>query len=172
MTWLDWAAVALLVYFVVQGLVKGVGAALLGAAAAILAYVLAAIALPSVGGFLVESTLLPRDLAPEWRRAVGFVATFGLLYLLFMLLISVLPGAKRPSTPTQILGLAGGVVKAAVVCMTLVGIIQASPSPGLVADVERSTLVRHVAALQQRYIQDIRRISPIPFPPVGPDSKF
>ena len=173
MTWLDWVVIALTVYFVVQGLIKGVTIALLGALAAVMAYVLAAILLPAVGELLIKSTLMPQDLTPEWRRAVGFTATFGLLYLVFMFLISIMPGAKRPSTPAQILGLVAGGLKSLVVSMAIVGILLASPlSPALGQDVERSAILRFVAGVQKRYIQVVRSISPIPFPPVGPDSKF
>lgn len=169
MTWLDWAVIALFVYFVVQGLIKGVAAALLGAVTAALAYVLAAILLPTVGAWIEAASPLP----PEWDRLAAFVLTFGLFYLLGMLLISVLPGGKRPSAPAQMLGLAGGAVKALVVSMAVVGILLASPlSEAFEQDIDRSPLAKYVAALQQQYIQNIRRASPIPFPPVGPDSKF
>jgi uncharacterized membrane protein required for colicin V production len=173
MTWLYWVVVALTVYFVAQGLIKGATVAALGALAAGVAYVLAAMLLPAVGEMLVKSTLMPQDLTPEWRRAVGFTATFGLLYLVFMVLISIMPGAKRPSTPAQMLGVIAGGVKSLMVSMAIVGILLASPlSPALGQDVERSALLRFVAGFQQRYIQGVRSISPIPFPPVGPDSKF
>lgn len=173
MTWLDWVVIALTVYFIAQGLIKGATVAVLGALAAALAYVLAAILLPAVGEMLVKSTLMPQDLTPEWRRAAGFTATFGFLYLVFMLLISIMPGAKQPSTPAQMLGLVAGGFKALVVSMAIVGILLASPlSPALGQDVERSALLRFVAGMQKRHIQAVRSISPIPFPPVGPDSKF
>ncbi len=169
MTWLDWAVIALFVYFVVQGLIKGVAAALLGAVAAVLAYVLAAILLPTAGAWIEAASPLPA----EWDRLAAFVLTFGLFYLLGMLLISVLPGGKRPSASAQILGLAGGAVKAVVVSMSAVGILLASPlSDAIQQDVDRSPIAKYVATLQQQFIQDIRRASPIPFPPVGPDSKF
>jgi uncharacterized membrane protein required for colicin V production len=172
MTWLDWVVVALFVYFIVQGLLRGATAALLGTVAVVLAYVLAAMLLPRVGEAFVNSTLMPQALTAPWRRTIAFTVTFVLLYLLFMLVISILPGAKRPLMLVQILGLAAGAIKALAVSMALAGILLASPSPGLAQDVERSAIVRYVAVLQRQYIQDIRRISPMPFPPVGPDSKF
>jgi uncharacterized membrane protein required for colicin V production len=169
MTWLDWAVIALFVYFVAQGLIKGVAAALLGAAVAALSYVLAAILLPTVGARIEAASPLPL----EWDRLAAFVLTFGISYLLGMLLISILPGGKRPSAPAQMLGLAGGAVKALVVSMAVVGVLLASPlSDAIQQDVDRSPIVKYVATLQQQYIQNIRRASPIPFPPVGPDSKF
>jgi hypothetical protein len=54
-----------------------------------------------------------------------------------------------------------------------VGILQASPfSDAIGQDLGRSSVAGYVAMLQKQYIQDVRRISPVPFPPVGPDSKF
>lgn len=173
MTWLDWVVIALTVYFIAQGLIKGAAAAALGALAAGMAYVLAAVLLPTVGDLLVKSTLMPPDLSPEWRRTVGFTVTFAVLYLVFMVLISLTPGAKRPSTPAQILGLVAGGFKALVVSMAVVGLLLATPlSPALAQDVERSAILRFVAGMQKGFIQAIRSVSPIPFPPVGPDSKF
>jgi uncharacterized BrkB/YihY/UPF0761 family membrane protein len=173
MIWLDWLVVALTVYFVAQGLFKGATVVLLGAAAGLVAYVLAAMLLPAVGDVLIKSALMPPDLTPEWRRTTGFVATFGLLYLGFMLLISIMPGGKHPTTPAQILGLITGAIKALVISMAIVGILLASPlSAALAQDVERSPLLRFVAGVQRGVIGGLRAMSPIPFPPVGPDSKF
>jgi uncharacterized membrane protein required for colicin V production len=169
MTWLDWVVIAMFVYFTVQGLIKGVAAALLGAVTAALAYVLAAIILPSLGDRLAEATPLPA----EWDRLILFVFMFLVFYLLGMLIISTLPGGKRPSLPAQLAGVAAGAVKALVVAMSVVGILLASPlSDAITQDVDRSSVVRYVAAMQKQYIQEVRRISPVPFPPVGPDAKF
>jgi hypothetical protein len=169
MTWLDWVGIAMFVYFIVQGLIKGVAAALLGAVTATLAYVLAAIILPGLGGSLAEATPLPA----EWDRLILFVFMFLVFYLLGMLIISVLPGGKQPSLLAQVLGVAAGAVKALVVSMAVVGILLASPlSDAIAQDVERSSVVQYIAAMQKQYVQELRRISPVPFPPVGPDSKF
>jgi uncharacterized membrane protein required for colicin V production len=169
MTWLDWVVIAMFVYFVVQGLAKGVTAALLGALVAILAYVLAAIFLPVLGDRVAAAS--PLD--PQWDRAVTFVFMFGILYVLGMVMISLLPGGKRPSTFAQLFGLAGGAIKALAVSIAVVGMLQASPWADAIAqDLERSSVAKYVAVLQKQYIQDLRRISPVPFPPVGPDSKF
>jgi uncharacterized membrane protein required for colicin V production len=169
MTWLDWVVIAMFVYFTVQGLIKGAAAALLGALTAVLAYVLSAIVLPSLGGRLAEATPLPA----EWDRLILFVFMFLVFYLLGMLIISVLPGGKRPSMPAQVLGVAAGAIKALVVSMAAVGILLASPlSDAMAQDIDRSSLVRYVAVMQKQFIQELRRMSPVPFPPVGPDAKF
>jgi uncharacterized membrane protein required for colicin V production len=169
MTWLDWVAVAMAVYFVAQGLFKGVTAAALGALAIVVAYVGAALALPAVGSRVEAATPLPA----EWARLVGFVLTFLVLYTVLALLISILPGGKRPSLPAQVLGLFAGAAKATVAVLALVGILLASPlSDAFGQDVERSPIVRHVAGLQRQGVQALLRISPAKFPPVGPDHKF
>src|SRR5574341_2441643 len=99
MTWLDWIAIAMIVYFVVQGLLKGVAAALLGEAAVILAYAIAAIALPAVGDLVTGLVRSQAEDWPHWARLVAFVATFLIVYGLFMVLVSIMPGGKRPSGP-------------------------------------------------------------------------
>lgn len=169
MTWLDWVAVAMAVYFVAQGLFKGVTAAVLGALAIVVAYVGAALVLPAVGQRVEAATPLPA----EWARLAGFVITLVVVYAALALLISILPGGKRPSLPAQVLGLFAGAAKAAVAVMALVGILLASPLSGAFGqDIERSPIVRYAAGLQRQSILALQRISPVPFPPVGPDHRF
>ncbi|MDR7483907.1 MAG: CvpA family protein [Armatimonadota bacterium] len=169
MTWLDWMVVAMLVYFAVQGLFKGVVASGLGGLAIVVSYMGAAAALPIIGDRAAMGTPLPG----EWARLIAFIFAFFLLYGICIVLISITPGGKRPTLPSQVLGIVAGVAKAMIAAMAAVGVLLASPlSDAFAKDVERAPLARHVAGLQKRYIQDIRRISPIPFPPIGPDHKF
>jgi len=169
MTWLDWMIVAMLVYFVIQGLFKGVVASALGGVAIVLSYVGAAAALPIVGDRAAMGTPLPG----EWARLIAFLFAFFLLYGICIVLISITPGGKRPILPAQVLGILAGALKAIIAAMAAVGILLASPlSDAFAKDVERAPLARPVAGLQKLYIQGIRSISPIPFPPIGPDHKF
>jgi len=186
MTWLDWVMVAMVIWFVLQGLLKGVVVPLLGVCAVIGAYVISAIAMPVAGlpiAKWTDSLIVSAEFSEDWARTVGFVVTFVILYALFSLLISLLPGAKRPEMSGQLLGVGMGLVKALVASMALVGILLAfgrpplillaSPlSKGVAEDVSRSAVATHVAALQREGIQTLRRASPVAFPPYGPDQKF
>jgi uncharacterized membrane protein required for colicin V production len=175
MTWLDWVVIAMIVYFILQGLFKGVAASAMGAVAIIAAFVAAAAFLPSVGAFLVgvKSPIIPPDLSPEWRRTVGFTATFVLVYVPLLLVISILPGGKRPSTPAQVLGIASGLLKAMVASMVLVGILLASPmSEAIVKDIERSPVAGFAAGLLKNFGRDLQVIARVKLPAVDPDSKF
>lgn len=169
MTWLDWIALAMALGFALQGMFKGALAALLGALAIVVSYVGAAIVLPQIGGYLAAGTPLPA----EWARLFGFVLTFGVLYLLLALLISVMPGAKRPGSHAQVLGIFTGLLKALAVAMAGVGILLASPlTEPFRKDIDRSAIVQHIGVMQKSGIQHLRRISPVPFEPIGPDSRF
>ena len=176
MTWLDWVMVAMVIWFVLQGLLKGVVVPLLGVGAVIADYVISAIAMPVAGlpiAKWTDSLIVSAEFTEDWARTVGFVATFVILYALFSLLISLLPGAKRPEMSGQLLGVGMGLVKALVASMALVGILLASPlSKGVAEDVSRSAVATHVAAFQREGIQTLRRASPVAFPPYGPDQKF
>lgn len=176
MTWLDWVMVAMGIWFVLQGLLKGVVVPLLGTLAIIVGYVVSAMAMPVVGipiGKWIDSLITSPEFTEEWGRTVGFVTTFTILYAILSLLISLLPGAKRPETSGQLLGTAMGLVKAVVASMAFVGILLASPlAKGIAEDVSRSVLAAPVAAIQRQGIQAARRASPIAFPPYGPDQKF
>ncbi len=169
MTWLDWIALAMALGFALQGMLKGVVAALLGAVAVVVAYVGAAIVLPHVGGYLVVGTPLPA----EWARLIGFLLSFSLFYLLLAVLISIMPGAKRPGSHAQTLGIFAGLLKAAAVAMAGVGILLASPlTEPFRKDVDRSVIVQHLGTMQQSGIQQLRKISPVTFEPIGPDARF
>jgi uncharacterized membrane protein required for colicin V production len=176
MTWLDWVMVAMGIWFVLQGLLKGVVVPLLGALGLVVAYVVSAMAMPVVGspiGRWIDSLISSPEFTEDWGRTIGFVVTFVVLYAAFSLLISLLPGAKRPETAGQLLGVAMGLVKAVVASMALVGMLLASPlAKGVAEDVSRSTVAGAVAALQRQSIQALHRASPIAFPPYGPDHKF
>lgn len=174
MTWLDWVVIAMIVYFMIQGLFKGVAAVAMGALAIVVAYIGAGLALPAVGDFLVnvKSPIIPPDLSPEWRRTVGFTVTFLTIYVVLVLLSSILPGGKRPGLPAQMLGIVGGAVKAVLASMAFIAILLASPlSEAFAKDVERSTIAKYVAALQKDFSRNLRSVSPT-FPPIGPDRKF
>lgn len=169
MTWLDWIAVVMLLGFMVQGMFKGAVASLLGAVALVLAYAGAAIVFPALGERITKGSPLPL----EWGRTLGFVLAFLVAYTLLALLTSILPGGKRPGLYAQLLGILTGALKALVAAMAGAGILLASPMSDTIAqDVERSPIVRYVAAAQRGAITHLQRISPIPFPPVGPDHKF
>jgi hypothetical protein len=174
MTWLDWLLVAMGIYFVLQGLLKGAALSLLTGVALVVAYVVSAILLSTVGEAITRALLASiRDLPREWARTVGFLLPFGLVYLLLSLLISIMPGGKRPGVQAQLLGVVAGSLKAYVAGMALVGVLLATPlSDGIGKDIERSTIAPPVAAGQRSSVQRLRTLSPIPFPPVGPDHKF
>jgi hypothetical protein len=174
MTWLDWLLVAMGLYFVLQGLLKGAALSLLTGLAIIVSYVVSAALLSTAGeAIALALTSAIRDLPKEWGRTVGFALPFGILYLVLSLLISIMPGGKRPGTQAQLLGVVAGGLKAYVAGMALVGVLLATPlSEGIGKDIERSPIARPVAAGQKMSIQRLRALSPIPFPPVGPDHKF
>jgi uncharacterized membrane protein required for colicin V production len=176
MTWLDWVMVAMAIWFVLQGLIKGVVVSLLGAVAVVAGYVISAMAMPVAGlpmAKWIDSLIVSPEFSEEWARTVGFVATYVILYGLFTVLISLLPGAKRPEISGQLLGAGMGLVKALVASMALVGILLASPlAKGISEDLSRSTVAGHVAVLQREGIQTLRRASPFAFPAYGPDEKF
>ena len=179
MTWLDWLLVAMAIWFVVQGLLKGAVAAVLGALAIVISYVVAAIALPTFGERAAEAMAKMRLVelsaaeAASWGRAAVFAVTFVIAYVVLSLIINILPGGKLPGLQAQVLGVFTGLFKAFVASMALVGFLLASPlSSALSQDAQRSAFMRSVAEAQRTGIQTLQKLSPISFPPVGPDRKF
>lgn len=169
MTWLDWIAVVVLIGFVVQGMFRGAVASLLGAVALTAAYVVAALTFPALGERITRGSPLPQ----EWGRTAGFILAFLATYALLSVLVSILPGGKRPGLHAQLLGILTGSLKALAASMAGVGILLASPlSDAITQDIDRSPIVRYVAVAQRGAVMHLQRISPIPFPPVGPDHKF
>jgi uncharacterized membrane protein required for colicin V production len=174
MTWLDWIVVAMFIYFVIQGLFKGAAISALGALALTISYLVAALALPSLGAVAAGMSLMPKDLSVEWRHAVAFIATFIFVYVLLLLLMSILmPGAKRPGMQAQVLGIVFGAIKAFVAAIILVAVLLASPLGDAIAqDTQRSPIVRYIADVQRSFVRALQRISPVKFSPIGSDAKF
>jgi ABC-type transport system involved in multi-copper enzyme maturation permease subunit len=174
MTWLDWLVVAMGIFFVLQGLFKGAALSLLSGLAIVVAYVVSAVLLSTAGETVADALVGSiKSLPKEWARTAGFLLPFILVYLLLSVLINIMPGGKRPGMQAQVLGVFAGALKAFVAAMALVGVLLASPlSGGITKDIERSPIVRPVAASQRVSIKQLRSMSPIPFPPVGPDHKF
>jgi uncharacterized membrane protein required for colicin V production len=174
MTWLDWLVAAMTIFFVLQGLLKGAALSLLSGLAIIVAYVGAAALLPTAGEAVADTLVASiKALPKEWGRAVGFVLPFVVIYLVLSLLINIMPGGKRPGVQAQVLGLFAGALKAGLAATALVSFLLATPlSEAIAKDIERSPVVRPVAAYQRTAVQRLRAISPISFPPVGPDHKF
>lgn len=176
MTWLDWVIVVMIVWFIIQGLLKGITPVALGVIAVVAAFIVATLTLPVIGGALVavKGPLLPPDLEDGWRRLLGFVVVFVLVYGVLSLLINIMPGGKRPSSPTQILGMAGGVLKATVMSMVFVATLLASPAGDAIAkDIERSSLSRFIADLYRKNVgRDLQTATGIKLPAVDPENKF
>ena len=176
MTWLDWVIVVMIVWFTIQGLLKGITPVALGVLAIIAAFLIATLTLPVIGDALVavKGPLLPPDLEPGWRRLLGFVVAFAVVYGVLSLLINILPGGKRPSSPAQILGMAGGILKATTMSMVFVGTLLASPAGDAIAkDLERSALSGFLANLYRKNVgRDIQAATGIKLPAVDPENKF
>lgn len=180
MTWLDWIIVAMTIWFLLQGVLKGGAAAFFGALAIVASFIIAAILLPTLGQGIanaVTTNIKPQELSPEdfarWARMAGFVVPFLAVYIVLSLLINFLPGGKRPGMLAQVAGVFTGLLKALAASAALVGVLLASPlSAAMASDVERSSIARSVAEIQRDGIQSLRSVSPINFPPVGPDHKF
>lgn len=174
MTWLDWVIVAMTIWFLLQGVLKGGLAAFLGAIAVIVSYIGAAIVLPTFGEGIAKALLASmKSLPADWARTVGFLVPFIIAYVAISILINFLPGGKRPSMLAQAIGVLTGLFKALVASMAVVGILMASPfSEAMTTDMQRSTIARPIADMQRAFIKRLAEGSPIPFPPVGPDHKF
>ncbi|HET8680243.1 MAG TPA: CvpA family protein [bacterium] len=180
MTWLDWLIVAMTIWFLLQGVLKGGAAAFFGALAIVASFIIAAMLLPSLGQGIagaLTTNIKPKELPAEdfarWARMTGFIVPLIIVYIVLSLIINLLPGGKRPSMLAQVVGVFTGLLKSLTAASALVGILLASPfSAAMAADVERSSIARSVAEIQRGSIQGLRAASPIKFPPVGPDHKF
>ncbi|MDR7483419.1 MAG: CvpA family protein [Armatimonadota bacterium] len=169
MTYLDWIVVALALWFVLQGLLKGAATAAFGALAVLVAYVGACLLVPAVVDPVARALMgLVRDLPRDWARTSAFAVTFLVGYVLLLVLVSIVGGAARPETTGQVLGAFVGLIKAAAWGMALVGLFLASPFGEAGArDVERSVLARPLAQAQRVTIEALRDRSPVPLTPVG-----
>jgi len=136
-TWIDWVIAAFALFAALQGLKRGLLAALIGIVAVLASYLIASAWYHPIGDFVERSVRL----SPAWGDTVAFAGLFLLAYDIVAVLTIMGVGDERIPLPSRISGMILGIVRGTLLATALLIIAQASP-PGepIRRDAERSTI--------------------------------
>jgi uncharacterized membrane protein required for colicin V production len=165
MTWVDFVVIALLIYTIWQGVLRGWVAALFGAVI-IAASWLAAIALLPYYGKSVESLPLQAD----WARTIAFGFVLIGFYVILSLIANAFLGGKRPRVEAQVAGAIVGVLRGVIGAMVVLGLLAAVPVPegdALKRDINASRLGRPILEWERQFMLLVPGL-----PPIGPDRRI
>lgn len=166
MSWVDWALVAFALFAALQGLRRGVWAALIGVAGVVVSYLIASALFKPIGS-LIHGYL---RLSQSWSESLAM----GLLLFLFYNVIAVLTvmaiGSERVPAPSRFLGVAVGALRGVMLGTAVLIIVLASP-PGqpIRRDIGRSSIARHTLAASRDGLRSIARVFPRNMQPFGID---
>jgi len=163
MNWVDFLIIAVLLYTIWQGVIRGWAAALVGIIIMTASWLVTILLLPYYGPG-VES--LPLEAA--WARTIAFGVILIGFYVIFGLIANTFLGGKRPKAEAQIVGAVVGVLRGIAVAMAILGLLAATPaSPALIRDINNSRLGKPILEWERRTMQRF------PFlPPIGPDRRI
>lgn len=166
MSWIDWAIVAFALFAALQGLRRGVYAALIGVPAVIVSYLIAS-ALYSPIGSLFHRYL---RLSTGWSGTLAFALLLFLFYNVIAVLTVMAIGSERVPAPSRFLGVAVGAFRGVLLGTAVLIIALASP-PGqpLRRDVGRSSIAPHTLSAYREGLRSLARIFPRNMQPFGTD---
>lgn len=164
MSWIDWAIVSFALFAGLQGLRRGVFAALIGVPAVIVSYLIAS-ALYQPTGSLIHRYL---RLSPGWSATVAFAMLLFLFYNVVAVLTVMAIGSERVPAPSRFLGMAVGAFRGVVLGTAVLIIALASP-PGqpLRRDVGRSAIAPHTLTAYRGALRSLAKIFPRNMQPFG-----
>ncbi len=163
MNWVDWVIIAVILFTVFQGILRGWVAALVGIVIIAASWLLTIVLLPYFGPG-VESLPLEAD----WARTIAFgVVLFG-FYVLFSIIVNTFLGGKRPRMEAQIAGGVLGLFRGLVAAMVIVGLLSATPAAdAMQRDIKASRLGNRILEWERSAMQRFPAV-----PPIGPDRRI
>src|SRR3989304_3384294 len=123
MNWVDFLIIAVLLYTIWQGVIRGWVAALVGIIIMTASWLVPVLLLPYYGPG-VES--LPLEAA--WARPIAFGVILIGFYVIFGLIANTFLGGKRPKAEAQIVGAVVGVLRGIAAAMAVLGLLAAAPA--------------------------------------------
>lgn len=163
MTWVDFLVVAVMLYAIGQGILRGWAAALVGIVVIWAAWAATILLLPFYGKS-VES--LPLE-AP-WARTIAFGFILIGFYIIFSLIANAFLGGKRARLEAQIAGGIVGAARGIVGCMVVLGLLAATPEANaLIADINASRLGKPILEWERQAMQYFPGL-----PRIGPDRRI
>ncbi len=170
MTWIDWAIAAFVLFGALQGLRRGLLAALVGIVVVLIAYLAASAWYKPVGELVRQWA----GMSPEWSATVAFAAILLLVVNVFGILVIMAAGSKSATIPSRIAGLLVGTVRGVLLATVLLVVLLASPpwpSQPIRRDVERSAIAASAVTSFREGLRAVAAVLPRTFRPFGADDK-
>jgi uncharacterized membrane protein required for colicin V production len=166
MTWIDWVMVAFALFAALQGIRRGLWAALTGIVALLAAYLAASVWFRSLAGAI--RGYLP--LTESWAAAIAFLALFLVIVELASLVVTLRTSANNIPPASRALGLAVGAVRGMTLATALLVVVLASPPAEPVRrDVDRSAIAPHAVNAYRGGLRALAVVLPPTAQPFGTD---
>lgn len=157
MTWVDWAIAAFALFAALQGLRRGLLAALIGILAVVAAYLVASAWYEPLGAFLHDSVRL----SPSWSDTVAFAALLLLVYDVIAILVVMAIRADRVRAALRLSGMVVGALRGVVLASALLVVALASPpAEPLRRDVDRSAIAPYAVTAYRGGLRTLAGVLP------------
>ncbi|MDQ7844098.1 MAG: CvpA family protein [Armatimonadota bacterium] len=164
MTWIDWVIAAFALFAALQGLKRGLLAAVIGIVAVFASYLIASAWYRSLGD-AIERTV---RFTPAWGDTVAFGGLFLLVYDLVAILTVMAFGGERLPLPSRVSGAVLGFVRGTMLAAALLIIAAAAPfGDPIRRDLERSTVAPVALAVYRGGLRAVAALLPSTAKPFG-----
>lgn len=166
MTWIDWVMVAFTLFAALQGVRRGLWAALIGLIALLAAYLAASVwfrpLAEAVRGYL--------PLSDGWAAAIAFLVLFLVLVEAVGLILTLRTTPNNVPPASRTLGLLVGAVRGLTLATALLVVVLASPpSEPVRRDVERSAVAPYALNAYRGGLRTLAAVLPPSVQPFGTD---
>lgn len=167
MTWVDWAIAAFALFAALQGLRRGLVAALIGILAVLAAYLVASAWYETLGRAIHTWSRL----SLSWANTAAFTVLLLLVYELIALLVSLAIRVKGIPVAMRLSGMVVGALRGVVLAAALLMVALAAP-PGepLRRDVDRSVIAPYAVAAYREGLRALAGVLPEGFAVFGTGS--
>lgn len=163
MNWVDWVIIAVMLFTIFQGFLRGWVAAFVGIIIIVASWLLAILLLPFYGPG-VETLPLQAD----WARTIAFGVVLIGFYVIFSVIANTFLGGKRPQMEAQIAGGVLGVGRGILFAMMIVGLLSATPAAEVMQrDINASLLGGRILEWERAAMRTFPTV-----PPIGPDRRI
>ncbi len=163
-TWIDWVIAAFVLFAALQGLRRGLGAALIGVVAVIAAYLAASVWYDP----LAEGVRRYLPLSPSWAATAAFLIVFLVVVEVIGLFVTLRARTANVPTSSRVLGLIVGAVRGMTLAAALLIVLLASPlSDPVQRDVDRSVIAPYAVNASRSSLRALAGLLPPALRPFG-----
>jgi len=163
-TWIDWVIAAFALFAALQGLKRGLLAAVIGLVAVLASYLIASAWYHPLGDSIERAVRF----TPAWADAAAFAGLFLLGYALIAILTVMGFGGERLPLPSRVSGAVLGLFRGAMLAAALLLIAAAAPfGDPIRRDIERSTVAPVALTVYRAGLRAVAAVLPSTAQPFG-----